>query len=88
MRSCAMRIANFLGITEHHPSFRIGAYTFGAARDVWTKEKVSVAIGGDVTFYSKPAILDEIYGNNPTSYRFFLRFRPGKTTMAQMHDTH
>jgi len=77
-----------LGITEHHPSFRIGAYTFGGARDVWTKEKLSVAIGGDVTFYSKPATLDAIYGSNPTSYRFFLRFRPGKTTMAQLHDTH
>ncbi len=76
-----------LGITEHHPSFRIGAYTFGGAREVWTKEKLSVAIGGDVTFYSKPATLDAIYGNNPTSYRVFLRFRPGKTTMAQLHDT-
>jgi hypothetical protein len=75
-----------LGITEHHPSFRIGAYTFGGARDVWSKEKLSVAIGGDVTFYSKPATLDPIYGNNPTSYRFFVRFRPGKTTMTQMHD--
>ena len=77
-----------LGITDHHPSFRIGAYTFGGARDIWTTEKLRVAIGGDVTFYSKPATLDAIYGNNPTSYRFFLRFRPGKTTMAQMHDTH
>ncbi len=75
-----------LGITDHHPSFRIGAYTFGAARDIWSKEKLQMAIGGDVTFYSKPAILDAIYGKNPTSYRFFLRFRPGKTKMA--HDTH
>jgi len=76
-----------LGITEHHPSFRIGAYTFGGARDVWTKEKLSVAIGGDVTFYSKPATLDAIYGNNPTSYHLFLRFRPGKATMSHVHDT-
>src|ERR1044072_7180030 len=29
-----------LGITEHHPSFRIGAYTFGGVRDVWTTDKV------------------------------------------------
>jgi hypothetical protein len=77
-----------LGITEHHPSFRIGAYTLGGARDIWTSEKLRVAIGGDLTFYSKPAILEAIYGNNPNSYRFFLRFRPGRTTMAQMHDTH
>jgi hypothetical protein len=77
-----------LGIAEHHPSFRIGAYTFGGARDVWTSEKLSVAIGSAVTFYSKPAILDAIYGNSPTSYHFNLRFRPGKTTMSQLHDTH
>jgi hypothetical protein len=76
-----------LGITEDHPSFRIGGYTFGAARDVWTKPKVSVAIGGDLTFYSKPETLDAIYGNSPISYRLFVRFRPGKTTMAQMHES-
>lgn len=77
---------DLLGISEHHPSFRIGAYTFGGARDIWTKEKLRVAIGGDATFYSKPSTLDAIYGNHPTSYRVFLRFRPGKTTMA--HNTH
>ncbi len=71
-----------LGITDHHASFRIGAYTFGFARDVWNKEKVSMAIGGDVTFYSKPATLNPIYGQNPASYRLFIRFRPGKMTMG------
>lgn len=71
-----------LGITEDHPSFRIGAYTFGGSRDLWTTEKLSVAVGGDVTLYSKPALLDAIYGNNPASYRFFLRFRPGKMSMS------
>jgi hypothetical protein len=71
-----------LGITDHHPSFRIGAYTFGGARDVWTTETLSMALGGDVTFYSKPATLDPIYGDHPKSYRFFLRFRPGKMSMS------
>ena len=77
-----------LGITSEHPSFRIGAYTFGGARDIWASEKLRVAIGGDVTIYSKPATLDVIYGNNPASGRFFLRFRPGKTTMAGHGDAH
>jgi hypothetical protein len=77
-----------LGITDHHPSFRIAAYTFGGARDIWTKEKVSMAIGSDVTFYSKPAILDPIYGSNPGSWRLFLRFRPGKMDMSRMHGMH
>ncbi|HYO90160.1 MAG TPA: hypothetical protein VEQ40_00920, partial [Pyrinomonadaceae bacterium] len=44
-----------------HPSFRIGAYTFGAAREIWNTEKLSVALGGDFTFYSKPPVLDELY---------------------------
>jgi hypothetical protein len=70
-----------LGITQHHPSFRIGAYTFGGARDVWKSDKVSVAIGGDATFYSKPARLDVIYGEHPTSWKFFLRIRPGRMNM-------
>src|SRR5215831_7362685 len=35
-----------LGITQAHPSFRIGAYTFGGARDLWTNDKVAVAVGG------------------------------------------
>jgi hypothetical protein len=77
-----------LGITDHHPSFRIGAYTFGGARDVWTREKLTMAIGSDLTFYSKPSVLNPIYGNNPVSWRMFLRFRPGKMDMSSAHGTH
>jgi len=73
-----------LGITDHHPSFRIGAYTFGGARDFYTNDKLRVAVGSDITFYSKPTTLDPIYGSNPVSYRLFLRFRPGKMS----HDAH
>ena len=67
-----------LGIVDSRPIFRIGAYTFGAARDIWETDKFTVALGGDVTFYSKPAVLDSVYGNNPTSYHFFVRFRLGR----------
>jgi hypothetical protein len=77
-----------LGITDHHPSFRIGAYTFGGARDIWTTEKLSMAIGSDVTFYSKPTILDPIYGTSPVSWKAYMRFRPGRMNMASMHGTH
>jgi hypothetical protein len=71
-----------LGITPSHPVFRIGAYTFGGARDIWNNDKVSLAIGGDVTLYSKPPILDRIYGNNPVSWNLFLRLRPAKMDMT------
>jgi hypothetical protein len=77
-----------LGITDHHPSFRIGAFTFGGARDIWNTEKTSLAIGSDLTFYSKPSILDSIYGTNPVSWKIFVRLRPAKMTMHDMHGTH
>jgi hypothetical protein len=71
-----------LGIKDNHPSFRVGAYTFGGARDVWNTKKFSLALGSDLTFYSKPAILDSLYGNNPVSWRLFLRIRPAKMDMS------
>jgi hypothetical protein len=79
-----------LGISQSHPSFRIGAYTFGGVRDVWNTAKVSLGIGSDITFYSKPATLDSIYGNNPVSWRLFVRLRPAKMKMDKqaMHDVH
>ena len=77
-----------LGITEHHPSFRIGAYTFGGARDIWNTEKTSLAIGSDLTFYSKPSILDPIYGSHPVSWKAFVRIRPGPMNMSSMHGMH
>ena len=77
-----------LGITDHHPSFRIGAYTFGGARDIWNTEKTSFAVGSDLTFYSKPSLLDPIYGSNPVSWKLFFRVRPSQMNMSAMHGTH
>lgn len=74
-----------LGITADHPAFRIGAYTLGGARDVVTNERISIAFGSDLTFYSKPAALDPIYGSNPVSWKLFLRLRPGKMNMHSAH---
>jgi hypothetical protein len=76
-----------LGITASHPSFRIGAYTFGGARDFWQTDKLSLAIGSDVTFYSMPAVLNPIYGGNPVSWKLFLRIRPARTDMSA-HQIH
>ena len=74
-----------LRITDDHPSFRIGAYTIGGARDVWTTDKIAVALGSDLTFYSKPSVLDQLYGNNPVSWKLFVRLRPAKMNMTKMH---
>jgi hypothetical protein len=60
-----------------HPAYRIGAYTFGGVRDVLHNEHWQLGLGGDVTFYSKPAILDPIYGTDPVSFHLFVRVRSG-----------
>jgi hypothetical protein len=64
-----------------HPSYRIGAYTFGGVRDFVHNEHWQVGLGGDVTFYSKPAVLDPFYGDNPVSFHVFIRVRPGLMPM-------
>jgi hypothetical protein len=71
-----------LGITQAHPSFQIGAYTFGGARDIWNTDNFSLAVGSDITFYSKPEVLNRIYGNHPVSWKLFLRIRPSKMDMT------
>jgi len=60
-----------------HPAFQIDAYTFGGVRDLLQNQHWQLGLGADVTFYSKPAALDPIYGNNPVSFHVFLRLRPG-----------
>jgi hypothetical protein len=58
------------------PSDRIGAYTFGGARDVIHNRLWHLALGADLTFYSKPSALDLSYGKNPVSFQIFFRVRP------------
>lgn len=65
------------------PSFRIGAYTLGGAHDFVQSRLWQLALGADLTLYSKPPTLDSAYGNNPISFQIFLRVRP-----AQNHRQH
>jgi hypothetical protein len=59
-----------------HPAYRIGGYTFGGVRDLLQSRAWQFGLGADVTFYSKPSVLDSSYGTHPVSFRVFLRFRP------------
>lgn len=59
-----------------HPAYRIGAYTFGGVRDLVRERKWQLGLGGDVTCYSKPSVLDAAYGNQPISFQIFLQLRP------------
>jgi hypothetical protein len=65
-----------------HPAYRIGAYTFGGVRDLVQNHVWQMGLGADVTWYSKPAILDAAYGDHPVSFQIFLRFRPGTAQHA------
>ena len=58
------------------PSDRIGAYTFGGARNLVLSKLWQFALGADVTFFSKPESLNAAYGANPVSFQIFLRIRP------------
>jgi hypothetical protein len=62
---------------QAHPSYRIGAYTFGGVRDLVRNHRWQLGLGADVTFYAKPAVLDTVYGDSPVSFHVFLRVRPG-----------
>jgi hypothetical protein len=59
-----------------YPNYRIGAYTLGGAHDLIQSPLWQLALGGDFTFYSKPATLDSAYGRDPVSFQIFLRLRP------------
>jgi hypothetical protein len=60
-----------------NPSYRVGAYTFGASRDLVQGNLWQFALGADLTIYSKPPALDATYGTNPVSFQIFFRVRPG-----------
>lgn len=68
-----------------HPAYRIGAYTFGGVRDLIQNRAWQLGLGADVTFYSKPSVLDSSYGNNPVSFQIFLRMRPGRAERKHAH---
>ena len=68
-----------------HPSYRIGAYTFGGVRDLVQNRAWQMGLGADVTWYSKPSVLDAAYGEHPVSFQIFLRFRPG---LEKAHHAH
>ncbi len=55
---------------------RVQAYTLGYDRDIHVIPHLSVAPGGQVTWYGVPASLQAIYGARPVGIVVFLRLRP------------
>jgi hypothetical protein len=55
---------------------RVQAYTAGYDREVARAWHVSIAIGGQVTLYGVPAVLETAYGSHPIGVVAFLKVRP------------
>jgi len=60
-----------IGQTHPHTYSRLGALTIGARRDLLTRSRLSLGLGGDVTGYLVPENLLDNYGS-PWSTHVFL----------------
>ena len=64
---------------EEHFAARVQAYTFGYDHELGHIPHLSIALGGQLTLYGKPAFLNPIYGDHPVGGVVFLRLRPVPT---------
>lgn len=65
--------ASFLA--EGHRWFDVGAYTAGYTRDVATWKDAEIGIGGNVTTYSVPALIQPYYGAHPFGVDLYVRIQ-------------
>lgn len=63
----------------------VRAFTAGSVRDVATIRGLSLGLGGDVTFYRVPEILQNTHDAHPVSFHVFLRVAP-KVLTRRMWD--
>jgi hypothetical protein len=64
---------------------RVQAYTAGYDHEFHFIPGMAMAVGGQVTFYGKPAFLTPVYGQHPVGAVVFMRFRPNGNTHAHSH---
>ena len=71
-----------LGLTgaHDHGIHRVTALTVGGVRDIDSSDAFDLGLGADATVYSLDAETRAVYGDNPFSFRVYLRLRP--PTMA------
>lgn len=63
-----------------HGTNRVTALTLGGVRDIDTSDAFDLGLGADATVYSLDHETRAVYGDNPVSFRVYLRLRP--PTMA------
>ena len=64
---------------------RVQAYTIGYDHEFHFIPGLATALGGQVTFYGKPAFLSPIYGQHPLGAVLFVRIRPVGNTHSHSH---
>jgi hypothetical protein len=67
-----------------HEVMNVGAFTLGYTRDVAARLFGRIGIGGDMTMYYVPLMLQESYGA-PVSFHAFVRYRFGTTPATAVH---
>jgi hypothetical protein len=67
-----------------HEVMDIGAFTLGYTRDLAAKAFGRIGVGGDMTMYYVPLMLQETYGA-PLSFHAFVRFRFGTAPAGVEH---
>jgi hypothetical protein len=64
------------GDAHDHGANRVLALTLGGIRDLDTSDKFDLGLGADATVYSLDQETRAVYGENPVSFRVYLRLRP------------
>lgn len=67
-----------------HEVMNVGALTLGYTRDVAARLFGKIGIGGDMTMYYVPLMLQESYGG-PLSFHALVRYRFGTAPKATAH---
>ena len=62
----------------------VGAFTFGAQRDVARWRGTIAALGADLTLYRVPEPLRDTHGDHPVSFQVFFQIRPAPGAMGRM----
>ena len=65
-----------LDVAPADHKFGITQWTLGYVHDVTPRNPFETGIGASVTFSAIPSDLKPLYGDNPTSFWFFVRIRP------------
>ena len=70
-----------------HALMNIGAFTLGYTRDLTIRTFGRIGVGGDITMYYVPVMLQESYGA-PLSFHVFMRYRFGTPASSAEHHHH